>query len=52
MAWPLGMGGVLVVLASSESLGIKGGLDVFGVFIGVFRCAGRDWFDSTTSESF
>ena len=29
VAWPCGMGGVLPVLASSETLGIKPGLDVF-----------------------
>ena len=40
VAWPLGMGGVLPVLAGSETLGIKPGLDFFGVFVGIIRCAG------------
>ena len=52
VAWPLSMGGVLPMLASSRILGIKPGLDVFGLFIGDFWCARRDWFDSTTLESF
>ena len=47
MAWPLGMGSVLLVLASSETLGIKPGLGVFGVSIRIFGCVVRDWFDGT-----
>ena len=34
VAWPLGMSNVLLVLATSETLGIKPGLNVFDVFVG------------------
>ena len=40
VAWPLGIGSMLSVLMSHETLGIKPGLDDFDVFVGVFRCLG------------
>ena len=52
VAWFLGMGCVLPNLAFSEALSIKLGMDAFHKFTGVVGYAGRDWFDSTTSESF
>ena len=51
VAWPLGIGGVLPMLVSSEILGIKPALAVFGAFVGVFGCVGQDWFGNTL-ESF